>query len=137
MLRARAAIPEDREFLAKACRSVTTSGYHETAEGFLEAIDDGVVTPVVFENGRLRGVALVCIFRAGRNEKSLYLAAMYGEPDATDEERDEAMAKIDNIAKHNGCSRVTFNSTRKGWGRRMARYGFRLSPYVSYERSVG
>lgn len=134
----RADLAEDRAYLAKSLPIVTTSGYYESAAGFLEAVDDGVVTPVVFlgQSG-YRGLALVSIFRAGRNERSLYIAALYGEPDATDEEREAAMQKIEGMARLNGCSRLTFNTTRKGWARRAARYGFKPSPYVAYERSVG
>lgn len=127
----------DRAYLAQVLPKVAVSGYHETADGFLEAVADGVVTPVVFEaDGKFRGMVLVALYRAGRRERSLYIAAFYGEPDATDEERDAAMDRLTAIARFNKCSRMTFNSTRKGWGRRMVRYGFRRSPYVSYERSV-
>lgn len=129
--------PEDRAYLAESLPIVTKAGYNETAQGFLEAVEDGVVTPVVFENEQgYRGMALVSIFRAGRQEKSLYIAAMYGESDATDEEREVAMDKIIAMGRLNGCSRLTFNSTRRGWKRAAAHYGFTPSPYISFERRI-
>lgn len=133
----RAEVSRDRDYLAKSLQSVTACGYNESAEGFLEAVEDGVVTPIVFENSTgYRGMALVSIFRAGRQEKSLYIAAMYGEPDATDEEREVAMEKIIAMGRLNGCSRLTFNSTRRGWRRAAARYGFQPSPYIAFERRI-
>lgn len=137
-LRMRAADgPVDAAYLAKSLPKVTKTGYHETAEGFLEAVADGVVTPVIFEGERgFVGMALVCIWRSGRREKSLYIAALYGEPDATDEDREAAMQRLDAMARLNGCSRLTFNTTRKGWQRRIKKYGFKPSPYTTFERQV-
>lgn len=137
-LRMRAASgPEDRAYLAESLPKVAKNGYHETAEGFLEAVEDGVVAPVVFEKeSGYVGMALVCIFRAGRQEKSLYIAALYGKPDATDEDREAAMQRLDAMALLNGCSRLTFNTTRKGWQRRIRKYGFTPSPYTTFERKV-
>ena len=103
----------------------------------MEAIEAGTVSPVVFEsNGRYRGFALLSIYAAGNSERSLYIAALYGERDKTDEERESAMRHLERTARLNGCQRLTFNSTRKGWGKVAAGYGFRRSPYTTYERGV-
>jgi hypothetical protein len=129
--------PEDRDYIAEVLPKVTVSGYNETDKGWLEAIDDGIVTAVVFEGPTgYRGMALVCLHRAGRDEVSLYVAAAYGEPDATDQEREAVIERIVRMAQHNGCSLLTFNSTRKGWARAASRYGFKTSPYVTYERRL-
>lgn len=134
----RAVTVEDRVYISAVLPKVTEHGYHETPEGWLEAIDDGSVTPVVFEGvgGKYRGCALVCLHGAGRSGMSLYVAAFYGEADATLAERREALDKVARMAKANGCTRVTFNSTRKEWARACRRYGFAPSPYKTYERSV-
>lgn len=127
---------DDLAYIASVLPKVTEHGYYETAEGWLEAIDDGSVTPVVFEGHGYRGCALVCIHGAGRSGMALYIAAFYAEPDATLAERREALDKVTEMAKRNGCTRVTFNSTRKEWARACARYGFIPSPYRTYERRI-
>lgn len=137
LIRLRAARPTDRAYLANVLPFVTASGPHETPDGFLEAVDDGTLTPIIFQGEEgIRGMALVCFMGAGGAGKALYLAALYGAPDATDGERNATMQGLVRIARHNGCARLTFNSTRSGWARRMERYGFRRSPYITYERSV-
>lgn len=127
----------DLDYIRKSLPKVTKFGYHETDDGWMEAITDGSVTAVLFESGGKRlGFALLSIYAAGRSDRSLYIAALAGEQDKTENDRAEAMKQLDRVARLNGCSRLTFNSTRKGWERVAKDYGFKRSPYVTFEREV-
>lgn len=136
-LRVRAATAADHDFLAAGLPEVTAFSHDTTPDGWMEAVADGSVTAVIYEDARgPRGFALVALYRAGRTERSLYLAAFYAVPGSTRDEQREAVAKLDAIAKANRCDRLTFNSTRPEWRRAARHYGFAPSPYVTYERRL-
>lgn len=60
---------------------------------------------------------------------ALYVEPQYGQY------IDENMKEIDEIARKNGCKRLTFHSPRKGWDRRVKRLGF-VPTYTIFEKEV-
>lgn len=89
---------------------------------FLWIVDDRYAGFIVLQKKHLiHGLALH-IF-------ALFVVQEYGDC------IDANMHKIDDIARHLGARKVTFQSPRKGWERRCSRLGFEPVS-VNYEREV-
>lgn len=87
------------------------------------------------KDGERRGFLVYSVQDTG---KMLVLFAVAGWMDGimTTPELEGVVECIDELARSRGCSRIEFKTTRQGWLRKLARFGYSQTPYISIGKDI-
>lgn len=126
-----ALLDEGVEAVAERCEHLGVI----SADVFTAAVNGDVLVHLVRLDGEVGGFMVSHPTTQLGGESNLHVWMLYLRPGIPDV-MDEVVEELDFLAREQGCTGVTFNTTRPAWERRLARFGYKVES-IALRKDLG